>query len=100
REFADHGVDALVLSDSPGVMLPERVRTALTATRQAIGDLELHFHCHTTTSVGREACQEAIGAAADGIWRASRPLAWGTSVPSTLEQFLLDVNRNGHGGFP
>jgi len=91
KEFKDHGVHALVLSDSPGVMLPERVRSSLTAIRKAIGKLEMHFHCHTTTSVGREACREAIRADADVIWTASRPLAWGTSVPSTLE--VLQIAR-------
>jgi pyruvate/oxaloacetate carboxyltransferase len=66
-------------------MFPERVHSALTAVRKAIGDLEMHFHCHTTTGMGKEACRQAIRADADVIWTAARPLAWGTSIPSTLD---------------
>lgn len=85
KEFADHGVHALILSDSAGVMFPQRVRSALTAIRAAIGDLELHFHCHTITGLEREGCREAIRAGADVIWTAARPLAYGHAVPSTLD---------------
>jgi len=85
REFAGLGVDALILSDSAGVMFPARVRSALTAIRKAIGDLELHFHCHTITGLEKEGCREAIRAGVDVIWTASRPLAYGTSIPSTLD---------------
>ena len=85
KAFADRGVHALVLSDSPGVMRAERVRSSLGAVREAIGDLELHFHCHTSTGLGREACREAIRAGVDVIWTASRPLAWGAALPSTRD---------------
>ena len=85
REFCNHGVDAVILSDSAGVMFPERVRSALTAIRGAIGDLELHFHCHTSTGLEKKGCREAIRAGVDVIWTAARPLAYGTSIPSTLD---------------
>jgi pyruvate/oxaloacetate carboxyltransferase len=85
REFVSLGVDAMSLSDSAGVMFPERVHSALAAIREAIGDLELHFHCHTITGLEKEGCREAIRTGADVIWTAARPLAYGTSVPSTLD---------------
>ena len=85
KEFADRGVHALVLSDSAGVMLPERARSSLLAVREAIGDLDLHFHCHTATGLGRKSCREAIRAGVDVIWTASRPLAWGAALPATLD---------------
>ncbi len=85
KEFQNLGVDAFALSDSAGVMFPERARSALSAVRKAIGDLELHFHCHTTTGVSKEACREAIRAGVDVIWTAARPLAYGTSVPWALD---------------
>lgn len=91
KEFADHGVNALILSDSPGVMFPGRVHSALTAIRKAIGDMEMHFHCHTTTGMGKEACRQAIRADADVIWTAARPVAYGTSIPSTLD--VLQIAR-------
>lgn len=85
REFADRGVHAMVVSDSAGVMRPERVHSALTAVRGAIGDLELHFHAHTSTGLGREGCRQAIRAGADVIWTAARPVAWGTALPATRD---------------
>jgi pyruvate/oxaloacetate carboxyltransferase len=83
--FVDRGVDAMVISDSPGVMRPERAFSALAAVRKAIGDMELHFHCHTTAGLGREACRQAIRADVDVIWTAARPLAWGTALPSARD---------------
>lgn len=85
REFVDRGVHSLVLSDSPGVMQPERAHSALSAIRGAIGDLDLHFHCHTTAGLGRAACREAIRAGVDVIWTAARPLSWGSSLPGALD---------------
>jgi pyruvate/oxaloacetate carboxyltransferase len=91
KEFADHGVDALVLSDSPGVMRPSRVFSSLTAVRKAIGNMEMHFHCHTTTGMGKEACRQAIRADADVIWTAARPVAYGASVPYVMD--VVDIAR-------
>ena len=85
KEFCRFGVDALALSDSAGVMFPARVRSALSAIRESVGDLELHYHCHTITGLEKEGCREAIRAGVDVIWTASRPLAYGTSIPSTLD---------------
>lgn len=85
REFAVHGIDALILSDSAGVMFPERVRSALRGIRGAIGELELHFHSHTITGLSEEGCREAIRAGVDVIWTAARPLAYGTSIPWTMD---------------
>ncbi|MCC7327256.1 MAG: hypothetical protein IT521_10695 [Burkholderiales bacterium] len=85
KEFADHGVDALILSDSAGVMAPERVRSAFAAIREAIGALEVHFHSHTTTGLTKDGCREAIRSGVDVIWTAARPLAYGTSIPWTLD---------------
>ena len=91
KEFVDRGVHALVISDSPGVMRPERAYSALSAVRQAIGDVELHFHCHTAAGLGREACREAIRADTDVIWTAARPLAWGTALPAALD--IVEMGR-------
>lgn len=85
REFVDRGVHAMVVSDSAGVMRPERVRSALTAVRAAIGDVELHFHAHTSTGLGRDACRVAIQAGVDVLWTASRAVAWGTALPATAD---------------
>jgi oxaloacetate decarboxylase alpha subunit len=85
REFVDRGVHAIVISDSPGVMRPECAHSALSSVREAIGDVELHFHCHTTAGLGREACRQAIRADVDVIWTAARPLAWGSALPAALD---------------
>lgn len=85
KEFVDRGVHAMVLSDSAGVMRAQRVRSALTAMRAAIGDVELHFHAHTSTGLGRDACRAAIQIGVDVLWTASRPVAWGTALPATAD---------------
>ncbi len=85
KEFSDHGVDGLVLTDSAGVMRPARTGSGLVAIRKAVGDLELHFHCHTTTGQAKDACRAAMRAGVDVIATAARPLAYGASLPSTLD---------------
>lgn len=96
REFVDRGVHAFVLSDSAGVMFPQRVRSALTAVRAAIGDVELHFHAHTSTGLGREGYRAAIQAGVDVLWTSARPLAWGTALPATCDivQMARDEGRS------
>ncbi|RMH46718.1 MAG: pyruvate carboxylase subunit B [Alphaproteobacteria bacterium] len=95
-EFVAHGVDAVILSDSPGVMMPERARSAITRMRAAIGEVELDFHCHTTAGLGRAACREAIRAGVDVIWTAARPLAWGASLPAAgdILRMALEEGRS------
>lgn len=80
-EIVSHGVNGLILSDSPGVMTAERAHSSVAAVRQAVGDMDLHFHCHTSGGLGRSACREAIRAGANVIWTAARPLAWGAALP-------------------
>lgn len=84
KQFVDAGAKAIILSDSPGVMLPDRAFSSLSAVRKAIGDTELHFHCHTSSGQGREACAAAIRAGTDVFWTASRPLAWGSALPDAM----------------
>lgn len=86
RQLVERGVHAFVLSDSPGVMRPDRAYSALAAIRSAIGDgMDLHFHCHTTSGLGRAACRQAIRAGVDVIWTAARPLAWGSALPAARD---------------
>lgn len=85
KEFADAGAHAVILSDSAGVMFPERAFSAVTAIRGSIGDRVLHYHSHTSTGLSRESCRQAIRAGVDVVWTAARPLAWGTSVPYTMD---------------
>jgi pyruvate/oxaloacetate carboxyltransferase len=84
KQFVDAGAKAIILSDSPGVMLPDRAYSSLSAVRKAIGETELHFHCHTSSGQGRAACAEAIRAGTDVFWTASRPLAWGSALPDAI----------------
>lgn len=86
KQLVERGVHSFVLSDSPGVMKPERAQSAFTAIRKAIGEeMDLHFHCHTTSGLGRASVREAIRAGVDVIWTAARPLAWGSALPSALD---------------
>ena len=91
QELMDLKVDALVFTDSAGLMYPQRCRTAVTAIRDVIGDTEMHFHSHTITGLANDCYREAIRCGVDVVWTAARPLAYGKAVPWTV-----DVIRMAH----
>ncbi len=91
QELMDLKVDALVFTDSAGLMYPERCRTAVTAIREVIGETEMHFHSHTITGLANDCYREAIRCGVDVVWTASRALAYGKAVPWTA-----DVMRMAH----
>ncbi len=84
-ELMDLNVDALVFTDSAGLMYPERCKSAVTAIREVIGQTEMHFHSHTITGLANECYREAIRAGVDVVWTAARPLAYGKAVPWTMD---------------
>ncbi len=85
KELIDLKVDALVFTDSAGLMYPERCRTTVRAIREVIGDTEMHFHSHTITGLANDCYREAIRGGVDVVWTAARPLAYGKAVPWTLD---------------
>ncbi|TAN26569.1 MAG: pyruvate carboxylase subunit B [Actinomycetota bacterium] len=94
-ELMDLNVDALVFTDSAGLLYPERCKSAVTAIREVIGETEMHFHSHTITGLANDCYREAIRAGVDVVWTAARPLAYGKAVPWTMDvlQMAMDEGR-------
>lgn len=82
RELATLGVDAVVIADPCGAMLPERARTLTSKVRTELPRIELHFATHPNTGVSTSCYREAIRQGVDVLWGASTPLANGHSFPS------------------
>ncbi len=76
-------VDVLNLKDPGGLLTPERVRTLVPALRAAAPSLPLEVHSHMTATMGAASYLEAARHGATFFCTAARPLANGTSQPST-----------------
>lgn len=81
RELAELGVDAIVIADACGAMLPERARSLISRVRSALPGMELHFSTHPNSGVATPCYREAIRHGIDVLWGASTPMANGHSFP-------------------
>jgi oxaloacetate decarboxylase alpha subunit len=87
-------VDAINLKDPGGLLTPERVRTLVPALRAAAPELPLEVHSHMTVTLGGLTYVEAAKLGAAFVCTAVRPLANGTSQPST-EQTIANLRVEG-----
>lgn len=87
-EFIKMGADIIVLEDASGVLTPERTRTLIPALRRAVGEVELQFHSHCTTGMAPACYIEAMNHGADTLCTANLPLAYGESLPATIDVLL------------
>lgn len=96
RELATLGVDAVVIADPCGSMLPERARTLVGRVRAALPAMELHFSTHPNSGVSTPCYREAIRQGIDVLWGACTPLANGHSFPphATIVQLARDEGRS------
>ena len=86
KEVIKVGVDSVAMADASGLLTPERTKTLIPALRTAIGhDMPLEFTAHCGTGMGSACLFEAIKGGVDIVSTASLPLAYGNSIPSTLE---------------
>lgn len=90
----DH-VDAIIIGDEPGILVPERAATLIPAIQRAAPGVPLEMHAHNTTGLAPLNYLTAIEHGITRLHTASRPLANGSSLPST-EQTLANVERLGH----
>ena len=95
RELASLGVDAIVIADACGAMLPERARSLIGRIRAALPEMELHFSTHPNSGVSTPCYREAIRQGIDVLWGASTPLANGHSFPphATIVQLAREEGR-------
>jgi len=91
---ASGDVDILNLKDPGGLLTPERVRTLVPALRAAAPELPLEVHTHMTATMGAATYLEAAQLGASFVCTAARPLANGTSQPST-EQTVANLRGEG-----
>jgi pyruvate/oxaloacetate carboxyltransferase len=88
-------VDAIVIADACGAMLPERARTLIGRVRAELPEMELHFSTHPNSGVSTPCYREAIRQGIDVLWGASTPLANGHSFPphQTIVQLAREEGR-------
>lgn len=91
KELASLGVDAIVIADACGAMLPDRARSLVGSVREALPNMELHLSTHPNSGVSTACYQEAIRQGIDVLWGASTPLANGHSFPP--HQTILELAR-------
>jgi oxaloacetate decarboxylase (Na+ extruding) subunit alpha len=77
------GLDGLYLKDPSGLLTPETTEATLQAIRPEIGDLPLELHSHSNTGLAPACYTKAAELGVDRLHTACRPLANGTSQPST-----------------
>jgi oxaloacetate decarboxylase alpha subunit len=87
-------VDVLCLKDPGGLLTPERVRTLVPALRAAAPGLPLEIHSHCTATMAPLVYLEAARLGAAFLCTAARPLANGSSQPST-ESTLANLRAAG-----
>lgn len=86
REVVKGGVDRVLLYDASGVLTPARARTLVPALLEAIdGAVELELTAHTATGAGLDCLLEALRHGVRTVFTASRPVAYGDSIPATLD---------------
>jgi oxaloacetate decarboxylase alpha subunit len=99
RQMAEWpGVQSIYVEDAPGLLTPERARTLFPAIRAATGTVPLEAHCHNTTGLAQLNYVEALKSGFTILHTASRPMANGSSLPSTEGMMpILDFMGLEHG---
>lgn len=85
KDLVALGVHALEIKDPSGLLTPERITHLIPALRKVTPGIELQLHSHCTLGHGLDTYLEALKLGSDGVdlmHTASRPLAYGHSLPS------------------
>jgi len=92
---ASPDVDSILLYDTAGVLEKERIQQLVPALVEAAGGKPLEFHSNNLLGLSAKAYLDAIDCGVTVIHTASRPMANGTSVPST-EMMARNIQLRGH----
>jgi oxaloacetate decarboxylase alpha subunit len=92
---ASPDVDTLLIYDTAGCLLPERVTTLVPAIRSGANGKPIELHSHNVTGMSALSYLEAINQGVTILHTATRPLANGPSMPST-EMMLRNIALLGH----
>lgn len=87
--------DTLLVYDTAGVLLPERVRTLVPAIQAQARGKALEIHSHNITGLTPLSYLEAVKLGVEILHTASHPLANGASMPS-IQQMLKNIQHLGH----
>ena len=87
-------VDRIMIEDASGVITPERTRELISIVQRNCEGIPLEFHSHCNSGLAPLCYLEAIRAGVTTLHTAVRPLANGTSLPST-ESIVKNVRRMG-----
>lgn len=96
REFLDKtGVDALMIEDASGVLVPERAARLTRAIKAEIGDVSLGLHSHGLIGLCQRSYLEAVREGVENVYTAIPPLADANAPPS----ILTTAHNLAHSGF-
>lgn len=93
REFFACGADGIVFGDASGLLTPETAKENLSLLRKEFAGKRLEFSGHDATGLSRQCYDEALKAGVDGVFTAARPVAYGESIPATLDVVALCRDR-------
>ena len=92
---ASPDVDTLLIYDTAGCLLPERVTTLVPAIRSGAKGKPIELHSHNVAGMSPLSYLEAVNQGVAILHTASRPLANGPSMPST-EIMIHNLSLLGH----
>ena len=100
KELQKMGVSSICIKDMAGIMGPQEAYDLVGAIKDAVPDLPLVVHTHSTTGLAFMTYLKAVEAGADVIDTAISPFSGGTSQPATetlayaLRQLGYQVDLN------
>lgn len=77
RDLMDLGCDSLCLKDMAALLKPQPAYDIVRGIKDALGDVPVHVHCHSTTGVTLVSLMKAIEAGADVVDTAISSLSLG-----------------------
>lgn len=83
KELQKMGVSSICIKDMAGIMGPQEAYDLVGAIKDAVPDLPLVVHTHSTTGLAFMTYLKAVEAGADVIDTAISPFSGGTSQPAT-----------------
>jgi oxaloacetate decarboxylase alpha subunit len=92
---ASPDIDTLLVYDTAGCLLPERVPTLVPAIRSGARGKPIELHSHNVTGMSALSYLEAVKQGVTILHTATRPLANGPSMPST-EMMIRNLALLGH----
>lgn len=89
RELKSMGFQTICLKDMAGTMTPYEAEHLIKGIKDAVGDIPLILHTHSTTGMAYMTLMKAIECGIDVIDTAASCFSGGTSQPSTETMFYM-----------